>query len=300
MKKVFASLLGVVVFFLLVPTCTILIARDLTSEKTIGKILDVAPELIDENTNGDSLADAVIEEVEAIDPAFADLLDEERLQEELVKIVASMLEAMGDPTREQMVDVTSLKEYLREVLNEYEDEMNVTISEAELDTLFESFDEINETREEWKREFGDIFIIFEVIYSNKLLITLISSIVLCIILMYILLRSIPDTLIKVKTPFAINGVGALLIGYGIASILKSTEMNSGPIPTDLISVVTNPFYKVGIISIATTVVLVIVAKVLKHNKSISNSNAALENLGNVNYVSNSNISNTPYNGYQNH
>ena len=119
MKKVFASLLGVVVFFLLVPTCTILIARDLTSEKTIGKILDVAPELIDENTNGDSLADAVIEEVEAIDPAFADLLDEERLQEELVKIVASMLEAMGDPTREQMVDVTSLKEYLREVLNEY-------------------------------------------------------------------------------------------------------------------------------------------------------------------------------------
>jgi hypothetical protein len=202
--------------------------------------------------------------------------------------------------RRVIADLEGTEDTPREVLNEYEDEMNVTISEAELDTLFESFDEINETREEWKREFGDIFIIFEVIYSNKLLITLISSIVLCIILMYILLRSIPDTLIKVKTPFAINGVGALLIGYGIASILKSTEMNSGPIPTDLISVVTNPFYKVGIISIATTVVLVIVAKVLKHNKSISNSNAALENLGNVNYVPNSNISNTPYNGYQNH
>ena len=91
-----------------------------------------------------------------------------------------------------------------------------------------------------------------------------------------------------------------MVGYGLESFLKAVETNEIPLSSDLISVVSSPFYKVGFISIAIAVALIVIAKVLKHNKSISNSNVALENLGNVNYIPNNNISNTPYNGYQNH
>jgi len=44
MKRFLASLLGVVIFFLLLPTSTILIARDMSDEKTIGKLIENVPE----------------------------------------------------------------------------------------------------------------------------------------------------------------------------------------------------------------------------------------------------------------
>lgn len=300
MKKFFASLLGVIVFFLLVPTCTIFIARDLMSEKTIGDILDIAPELIDEESNGKSLAETLISDLEAIDPVFAKQLDEEELQEELVKLVASVFETLGKPDAEYLFDTTGIKEYLKEAIKKYEKEMGITISESELNEMFESIDEVNESRSEFETEFGDLLVLFETVYSNEIIITLISLIVLCIVLMSVLLRDVSLTLLKVKTPFIVNGVGALLVGGGLSSILKATEMNNAPMPTSLVSVITSPFYKVAIVSIGIGIVLTIIAKILKHNKSISNSNAALENLGNVNYIPDNAISNTPYNGYQNH
>lgn len=300
MKKFFASLLGVVVFFLLVPTCTIFIARDLVSEKTIEKILEVAPEIVDDESNGETIAESIISKVEEYDPVYAEVLDEERLQKEFVKLIASLFESLGNPESEYIFDTSGMKEYMKEVAEEYEDEMNITISESELQEILSSFDEINESKEEWTNEFKEVLILFEAVYSNELLVTLMSLIVLCIILMFIILRDISTTLLKVKTPFMVNGIGTLLIGYGIYSLLKATEMNGGPVPIDLVKVVTTPFYTTGFICVGIAIVLIILSKVLKHNKSISNSNAALENLGNVNYIPNNNITNTPYNGYQNH
>ena len=300
MKRFLASLLGVVIFFLLLPTCVILVARDLSSEKTIGKILEVAPQLIDEESSGETIAQSIINEMEKRDDEAAKYIKEDELQEQFVILFSSALQNLGNPDAENLIDITGLKKYFENVLDEYEEDTGEEIPEDYVDDLFESMELDLISREEIKQEAGGVLVIFEAIYSNNVLITLISGIVLCVILMFILLKDISLTLLKVKTSFMINGILIILLGSGLSAALKSTEMNGGPVPIDLISTVTFPFYKVGAISIVIAIILIVVAKVLKHNKSISNSNAALENLGNVNYNPNNNITNTPYNGYQNH
>ena len=277
-----------------------MVARDLSSEKTIGKILEVAPQLIDEESSGETIAQSIINEMEKRDEEAAKYLKEDELQEQFVILFSSALQNLGNPDAENLIDITELKKYFENVLDEYEEDTGEEIPEDYVADLFESMELDLISREEIKQEAGGALAIFEVIYSNSVLITLIDGIVLCVILMFILLKDISLTLLKVKTTFMINGILIILLGGRLSAALKSTEMNGGPVPIDLISTVTFPFYKVGAISIVIAIVLIVVAKVLTHNKSISNSNAAIENLVNVNYNPNNNITNTPYNGYQNH
>lgn len=300
MKRFLASLLGVVVFFLLVPTCVILVAREITSEKTIGKILEVAPQLVDEESGGETIAQSIINEMEKRDPEAAKYFKEDELQEQFVILISSALQNLGNPDAENLFDITEFKKYFENVLDEYEEDTGEEIPEDYVDDLFESMELDLISREEIKQESGEVLVIFETIYSNSVLITLISGIALCIILMFILLGNIKDTLSKAKTPFMVNGILIVLLGSGVSALLKSGELNGAPVPLDLISTVTFPFYKIGAISIVISVILIVVSKVLTHNKSISNSNDAIENLGNTTYIPNNNITNTPYNGYQNH
>lgn len=300
MKRFLASLLGVVVFFLLVPTCVILVAREITSEKTIGKILEVAPQLVDEESGGETIAQSIINEMEKRDPEAAKYFKEDELQEQFVILISSALQNLGNPDAENLFDITEFKKYFEKVLDEYEEDTGEEIPEDYVDDFFESMELDLISREEIKQEAGEVLVIFEAIHSNSVLITLISGIALCIILMFILLGNIKDTLSKAKTPFMINGILIVLLGSGVSALLKSGELNGAPVPLDLISTVTFPFYKIGAISIVISVILIVVSKVLTHNKSISNSNDAIENLGNTTYIPNNNITNTPYNGYQNH
>ena len=67
-------------------------------------------------------------------------------------------------------------------------------------------------------------------------------------------------------------------------------------PNDIVRILTFPFLKVGLVSAVVGITFWILSKVLKYNKSIENSNKALENLGNTHYTPNNNIQNTPYTG----
>ena len=299
MKKFLASLLGIVVFFLLVFSCNIIIAREIMSEKTIKTVIEVIPELIEEENSNKSMVESFIEQIEGVDPELAKYYNDEELTDEIAKMFSSALENLGNPESEYLIDTTSFEQYILQGINEYEKETGFDID----DTIIEEmFDEINEENNITREELGidEYLFIFETIQSNTVLISLVSGIVLCIILMFILLANIHDTLLKVKTPFLVNGIGALIVGGGLTSLLTEIEVN-GSFPLDKIAqLLSTPFFKVGIISVVIGIALIIISKVLKHNRSISNSNEALENLGNVNYVPNNNISNTPYNGYQNH
>lgn len=299
MKRFLASLLGIVVFFLLVFSCNIIIVREIMSEKTIKTVIEVIPELIEEENSNKSMVESFIEQIEGVDPELAKYYNDEELTDEIAKMFSSALENLGNPESEYLIDTTSFEQYILQGINEYEKETGFDID----DTIIEEmFDEINEENNITREELGidEYLFIFETIQSNTVLISLVSGIVLCIILMFILLANIHDTLLKVKTPFLVNGIGALIVGGGLTSLLTEIEVN-GSFPLDKIAqILSTPFFKVGIISIVIGIALIIISKVLKHNRSISNSNAALENLGNVNYVPNNNISNTPYNGYQNH
>ena len=300
MKRFLASLLGVVVFFLLVPTCVILVARDVTSEKTIGKILDVAPQLFGEEYEDQGFGESIIKEIEDIDPKYADCFKEEEVEELIAKLIAQALRNIGNSETEYLIDTTEITEYVIKATEEYAEEIGEELPKDFKEQVTEYADEIGWTKDEIIGDVGEVVVIFEAVYSNSVLITLMAGIALCIVLMFILLGNVKDTLSKTKTPFMVNGILIVLLGSGVSALLKSTEMNGAPVPLDLISTVTFPFYKIGAISIVISVILIVVSKVLTHNKSISNSNAALENLGNTTYIPNNNITNTPYNGYQNH
>lgn len=303
MKRILASLLGVVVFFLLIPTSTILIARDMSSEKTMEKLIETVPEVFGEEFETQGIADGIIAEVEEYDPRFAECFDEEELEKLVAKLFSETIENLGDPEAEYIIDTKEIVDYITKVTEKYAEEIGEELPEDYEEQLLEYLNDTEGLRRDEffsDPELEGVAALFETVYSNKTLITLTAGIVLCVILMFILLKDISLTLLKVKTPFMVNGICVLLLAFGFQSLLTSTEINGGELPAEFIGILTSPFYKVGAISLVIAIALIIIAKVLKHNKSISNSNAALENLGNVNYNPNNNITNTPYNGYQNH
>lgn len=295
MKKFLASLVGIIMFGLLSFSCTIYIARDIMSEKTIKSIMDkVTENYSDEETLFvDEFTSPLTEQYPTIDEYFS----EEELKQELTNIMVTFLENLANEEEKQLLDTSSLKELYRKNIKEYEEDTGIIVSTTLIDEVFEVIDEnYNITRE----SFGDAIVIFEVVYSDQILLSLISGIFLCILVIFILLGKIKETLLKIKTPFFVNGIGTLIIAAFINSLESSTEINGMPMPQDITNIFISPFIKVGITCIVIGIGLVIASNILKHNKSIENSNNAIENLGNVNYNPSSNISNTPYNGYQNH
>ena len=302
MKRFFASLLGVVVFFLLVGTCTLYIARDILSANTLNSLVEVVPEVLEEEI-GIGEGEEVIEEftsaIEDEYPGISKYFDVKEFKKELVTLVANSLENLGNPKVNELIDTTSFKKYIETSISKYEKETKNNVDDDLIQELFDNMDEeLYITKESIGLE--EERIIFEVIFSNKIIVTLVAGIVLCIIIMFILLGKIHDTLLKVKTPFLVNGVGAIIVGVAVNNLISGIEVEGTYPLTKVGIIVSTPFFKVAAISIIIGIALIIVAKVLKNNRSIENSNNAIENLGNVNYTPNNNITNTPYNGYQNH
>ena len=299
MKKILASLIGVVIFFLLVPTCTIFIVRGILSKNTIEVMIDTVPSILEvENEDGTSenLIESFISDIEEEDPALAKYFKEEEIKEELVILLTTAIENLGNPEAENLLDTTSLKEYIDNIIKSYEKDTGIKLEDELINEAYEMFDEeLIYPRDEVEEELGGLLTALEMIFSNNLLITLISLIALCVVLIFVLVQSIPVSLLKIKTPFLVNGIGGFIIGGIINSILRATELNEGTLPSAFIGAITATFFKTAFLSIVIAIGLIVAAKVLKHNKSIENSNDAIENLGNANYNPN-NISNTPYTG----
>lgn len=301
MKRFFASILGIIVFILLVGTCTQLIAREILSAKTMNSLVEEIPSIIEEEIGIEDTEETIKEFTSVIEeeyPGISEYFNEKEFIEELVTLVATGIENLGNPDAKELIETDSFKEYINKSISKYEKETNNEVDDTLVEEIFNTMDEeLYLTKE--SIGIGEEVIIFEIIFSNKILTTLIAGIVLCIILMFILLGKIQDTLLKVKTPFLVNGVGALIVGLGVNSFISTIEVN-GSYPLDKVGlIVAAPFFKVAVVSIVIGIGLIIIAKVLKSNRSIENSNNAIENLGNETYIPN-NISNTPYNGYQNH
>ena len=291
MKKFLASLVGIIMFGLLSFSCTIYIARDIMSEKTIKSIMDeVTENYSDEETLFvDEFTSPLTEQYPTIDEYFS----EEELKQELTNIMVTFLENLANKEEKQLLDTSSLKELYRKNIKEYEEDTGIIVSTTLIDEVFEVIDEnYNITRD----SFGDAIVIFEVVYSDQILLSLISGIFLCILVIFILLGKIKETLLKIKTPFFVNGIGTLIIAALINSLQSSTEINGMPMPQEITNIFISPFLRVGITCVVIGIGLVIASNILKHNKSIENSNNAIENLGNPNYHSINNISNTPYKG----
>ena len=291
MKKFLSSLVGIIMFGLLASSCTILIARDIMSEKTIKTIMDeVTENYSDEETLFvDEFTSPLTEQYPDIDEYFS----EEELKEELTNLMVTFLENLSNKEEKQLLDTSSLKELYRKNIKAYEEDTGTIVSTTVIDEVFEVIDEnYNITRD----SFGDAIVIFEVIYSDQILLSLVSGIFLCILVIFILLGKIKETLLKIKTPFFVNGIGTLIIAAFINSLESSTETNDMPMPQEITNIFISPFLRVGITCVVIGIGLVITSNILKHNKSIENSNNAIENLGNPNYHSINNISNTPYKG----
>lgn len=302
MKRFFSSLLGVIVFFLLVGTCTLYIAREILSANTLNSLVEVVPEVLEEEIGIGDGEEAIAEFTSAIEdkyPGISEYFDVKEFKKELVTLVATGLENLGNPASNELIDTTSFKKYIKTSISKYEKETKNDVDDALIEELFDTMDEeLYITKE--SIGIGEERAIFEVIFSNKIIITLVAGIVLCIILMFILLGKIQDTLLKVKTPFLVNGAGAIIVGVAINNLISGMEVEGAYPLIKVGTIVSTPFFKVAAFSIIIGLALMIIAKVLKNNRSIENSNNAIENLGNVNYTPNNNITNTPYNGYQNH
>ena len=293
MKKILVTLISFTMFFLLTTTCTIYITREITSEKTIKTLMKEINDVSEDNL----FVNQFTAPLATIYPDIGQYFSEEEFQDEITTMLVQLIENLGDKDVELLVDTTNLKNIYSKNIKKYEESTGKTVPEYAIADLFHQLDQNYNIKRE---KFGEAIVIFEAIASDELFLSCISGIVLCIILIFALLGKINDTLLKIKTPIIVNGTSVLIIGILINQFLTPGTYDSYILPQSIIGIFTAPFFKVGITSIAIGVGLVIVSGVLKHNKSIENSNNALENLGNVYSNPNTSVTNTPYNGYQNH
>ena len=293
MRKFFAGLLCFTMFWLLTLTSTIIITRDIFSENTVENLMEFIVEY-NETENGEGLfVPNLTAPLAEIYPDIPNYFEEEDFQKAVTEIIVTTIHNFANKETDKLVDTTPLKQVYIDSIKDYEEQTGKDVPDIVLDQMFIEIDRaytIDETI------ISDYLFIFEMIYSNNILLYLISGMALCIIVIFFLLGGLKDTLAKVKAPFISNGIGILLICYIIYSLLSEMNINDRVVPSNFTMVFTYPFLKVGVVSIVIGITFWILSKVLKYNKSIENSNKALENLGSTNYNHNNNIQNMPYTG----
>lgn len=293
MKKFFAGLLSFTMFWLLTVTSTIIITRDILSKNTIESLMNFIVGYNQQEDGGDVFVTDLTAPLAEIYPDIPLYFEDIEFEEAVTEIIVTTLENFASGEADKLVDTTPLKQVYIDNVKEYEEKTGKDVPDVVLEQLFIEIDKAYTIDEEL---ISGYLIIFEFIYSNNILLYFIAGILFCVVVIFFLLGGLKDTLSKIKTPFIANGIGILFVCYIIYSLLSGTTVNGLNMPNDIVRILTFPFLKVGLVSAVVGITFWILSKVLKYNKSIENSNKALENLGNTHYTPNNNIQNTPYTG----
>lgn len=135
-----------------------------------------------------------------------------------------------------------------------------TTEKFNYDELYEQIDELDKTVEEELKpiENNNIKTAIKIYYQNTYLYIGIAIIIVCILLLFIINRSIISTLKYIGTSILINGVSAIGISYLLKEITNSFEIFSS-----LSDIALKPFRIFGIIYIIIGILLLIISLIIK-------------------------------------
>lgn len=202
-------------------------------------------------------------------------IDEKEFVSEMGQFLSDYFRYVGGASGAKKPSTEGFKNLLKKAVDEYEKENNIEMSDSEFDEIFlemeESLDElVNESIDE------DVKLVFSIIYSDGLLLGFIISIVVCVFLDYLLRKNWLIILSHLGVVLIINFILLFLVRLLINSAIG---VDVDVVEKSLIQLVLNIFTRVGFVSLALGVILIVVSKVSKKN----NNNMISNNMNLNNY-----------------
>lgn len=226
------------------------------------------------------------DEVDIEESEFKKYIDEEEFKKELGKFVSDYLKYSGGVKGVEKPSLEPFKELVEDFIKDYEKETNTKFDREEIDKY------LNELEEDMDEElFGeepdeDIKIVFNIIYSDTIVIVLIA-IILGFIGLDFLLRKNP-AIISLHAGI-VSGINAFTF-YALKFVVGVVEV-SDEVEEAAIVMISNIFNRIGLVSLILAIILIVIFVLLKDKyKEENNNNNNQYNLNNMNN----------YNGYNNY
>ena len=270
-RKIFSVITTFLIMLLLAVLSTTLIIRSYLSFDTISKVIEEAmPE-------GSKTFDNALSEVfkqNGYEGKVSDYVDTKEL-ENLIKDYASKLIAyeLGDgqmPT----INNEEINDLLDKAIEQYEKKTGKKIDRTEVDNALNEIDKNVEKSDTLSKQLdnnnlGVVKTVYSLIASKTLVILLAVILVFLIGVLFLLNMDVVKTLTYLISAFLINGVCIIIIPLILNGIFGNIE---------IVKIITNPFYKYGLISLGISLIFVIITVIFK---TISNKKQNIEST--INY-----------------
>ena len=270
-RKIFSVITTFLIMLLLAVLSTTLIIRSYLSFDTISKVIEEAmPE-------GSKTFDNALSEVfkqNGYEGKVSDYVDTKEL-ENLIKDYASKLIAyeLGDgqmPT----INNEEINDLLDKAIEQYEKKTGKKIDRTEVDNALNEIDKNVEKSDTLSKQLdnnnlGVVKTVYSLIASKTLVILLAVILVFLIGVLFLLNMDVVKTLTYLISAFLINGVCIIIIPLILNGIFGNIE---------IVKIITNPFYKYGLISLGISLIFVIITVIFK---TISKRNQNIEST--INY-----------------
>lgn len=270
LKKIGSFLIGFVAVFIIGLFSILLAVRMFFSPASMAKVGKVMLE----------------EEINWNDEGF-EYLDKDLLIDEMGKFMSDYFRYVGGapgaakPTTEGFIKV------IDEMVEKYEEENNVEV--ADDNDIQELYDELEYSLDDLVNEpiDEDVKLVFGIVYSQPLFIGLIVAFIGCILLNYLLRKDWFIIMKHTGITFLFNAIIFVACGLLVNSVIEAELEDAADMA--LASAFSSNFFTVGIVSLVSAVVLIILSIVLKKNSNDFDKNLN-NNMMNSN-MNNSNINN---------
>lgn len=246
-KKFGSFIVNFIMYILLGLVSVLLIARIFLSPYTMGKLVDIMFEedegaflnLIDEESDSD----------------FFNYVDKDDFNDELGVFLSDYLKYMGCVKDADKPSTDKLKKYFEEYMRGYAADNNVDLSEDDITEFLEAVDyELNDLLEDDFDE--DVTLVFNIIYSNKLIGGFVFIVLGCIALNYAIRY---DWYIVMRHCGIVAILNALpIVGLG-RIILISKESGMGEVEKSMINLLGGNFLLYGIVVLVLGIGLILLS-----------------------------------------
>lgn len=202
-------------------------------------------------------------------------IEKDILIDEMGKFLSDYFKYVGGAPGSERPSIEAFVDIIKEMIENYEKETGEEIAnDADFEELYNELESsmdalLNESFDE------DVRIVFEIIYSQALLIGLIGAFVVCILLNYLIRK---DWFIVMRhTGIVACFNGSIFIVCGVlVNYLAATEKEVSDVT--MIKCFVDNFYTIGFISLVISVILIVLSIVIKKKNNDLNSSNNINNV----------------------
>lgn len=250
-KRFLSSIISFVLLILITSLSSFILIRQILFTKQIEELTN---NLLEQNNI--SLKESIFKEQfisYGIPEDVIEYVDETETTEYVMDFFEQYIKSYLGQNDVPSMNNEKLKEIIDNAVLEYEQKNNIKIDTTQFYEGINSYDKALEEQKQNINIDSRITTVFKLIYDQNTIYYLILGIVVCLILLFIINRSIICVLKHISTTLMINGIGLLAMAYVIGKINFNEMIKLKP----LINYVSTNINKVAIISIVISILITI-------------------------------------------